>query len=102
MRQLAPVVAAAVIAAPAAAQIDPGRSEFRYVSELLAEGYEPVAASGVGALFGMTDGAELFLCFPLDTPEALAERQQVLLDEIAGGGEGRELPNIAVACVLTQ
>jgi hypothetical protein len=50
----------------------------------------------------LRDGTDLYLCFLADTPELQAERQQVLVDWLAGEAEERTLPNIRVACILTQ
>lgn len=91
----------ALMATPGAA-LELGSSDFVYVSDLLADGYEPFAANGGGAVLGMRKDAEMYLCFLLDTPAAQAARQSVLLSALEGTPENRTLPNIALACVLTQ
>ncbi|MDJ1008997.1 MAG: hypothetical protein QNJ13_14360 [Paracoccaceae bacterium] len=88
------------LAAPAA---EIGTGAFFYVTELVDEGFTPFATSGAGnAVFGMTDGTDLYLCFIADTGTAQAERQRVLMAEIEGQASGRQVPNIPVICVETQ
>jgi hypothetical protein len=83
--------------------LEPGASAFRYVSELVEGGFAPFATSGAGnATFGMTNGLELYMCFIADTGTAQAERQSVLVEELAGGTTDRTVPNIPVICILTQ
>jgi hypothetical protein len=90
-------------AAHAQAAPEVGSSDFVLSSDLMAAGAEPFATSGTGqVLYGLRDGTDLYLCFLADTPELQAERQQVLVDWLAGEAEERTLPNIRVACILTQ
>ncbi len=85
-----------------AAEIDIGTSKWLYSSDLAERGFEPFAASAANAIYGMRNGQRIYLCFVLDTPAAQAARQAALLGEIAGTATGRTIPNIPVACVLTQ
>ena len=96
------VLAGGIAALGASAAPEVGRSDFVYVSDLAAAGYEPFAVSGAGALFGMKSGADMYLCFSLDTEDAAAERREVLLQELAGTLAARALPNLPVVCILTQ
>lgn len=100
----AAVCTLALMLAPVAGQaIEVGESEFRFVSDLAQAGFAPFGTSASGnASFGMTDGADLYLCFIADNLTAQAERQQVLIAEIAGEEPDRSLPNIPVVCILTQ
>ncbi|MCL3882764.1 hypothetical protein [Marivita sp. GX14005] len=83
--------------------VEVGQSEYRFVSELTADGFIPFGTGGSGnTLFGMSKGREIYLCFILDTAGDQAERQSVLLSELSGTPESRTLPNIPVVCVLTQ
>ena len=50
----------------------------------------------------MKKASEMYLCFIADTPELAVERQEKLLAELAGDPTDREVPNIAVVCVLVQ
>lgn len=78
-------------------------SDFVYSSDLAVRGFLPFAVSGTGnASYGMMKGTEIYLCFIADTSEAQAERQRVLRAEIAGENTTRTVPNIPVACILTQ
>ena len=94
--------AVASIAAPASAS-EVGRSHFQFASDLALDGFEPFASSSTGkAIFGMKKGSTLYLCFMADTPEFALERREKLLVELAGTPTDREVPNIAVVCVLVQ
>jgi hypothetical protein len=87
----------------AAAALDVGTSNFKYSSDLVADGYVPFAASGaVGALYGLTKADMLYLCFLADTGDAQATSQATLLAEIRGEAPDTAVPNIPVICVLTQ
>ena len=89
--------------AVAAQGLDVGTSDFIYVSDLVARGFEPFGAGGANqALFGMTDGTDLYLCFAADTEELTTQRRDVLLGAIRDGSQERALPNLPVACILTQ
>ena len=92
----------AVLAFPVSA-LEVGRSDFAFVSELAAEGYEPFPASSVSrALFGMRKGDDMFLCFIADTKPRQTERQETLLAYLDGTSAERDLPNIQVACVRVE
>ncbi len=101
MRRLAALLA--VLMPVAASALDVGSSDFRYSSDLVADGFTPFAASGsVGALYGLTNADMLYLCFLADSGDAQAERQTTLLAEIRGDAPDKAVPNIPVICVLTQ
>lgn len=92
----------ALCAAPALAS-EAGKSDFVYVSDLAAQGFEPFATSSTGgATFGMQKGTDLYLCFIADNMTDSAIRQQALVAELNGENPDRTVPNIPVACVLTQ
>ncbi|EIE51902.1 hypothetical protein AL036_07655 [Salipiger aestuarii] len=96
-------VLAALALAPVGALAEAGSADYAYVSALAAEGFEPFAVSQVGnASFGMRKGAEMYLCFIIDTNENQTRRQTVLLAELAGKAPDRAVPNIPLVCVLTQ
>lgn len=79
------------------------RSDFAFVSELVAKGFEPFPASSVAnSIFGMKKGSDMYLCFIADTKPRQKERQETLLAYLGGGSTERDLPNIQVACVLIQ
>lgn len=85
------------------AALEASASDFRYSSDLLNEGFMPFATSGSGnAIYGMHKGTEMYLCFIMDRGQDQAERQRVLLAELAGEAPDPSVPNIPVACVLTQ
>ena len=90
-------------AAPATAQaVAPQSSDFVYVTELLERGFEPFGTGGGQTLFGMTDGSIIYMCFSADTEALADQRRDVLLGAIGEGSEDRALPNLPVACILTQ
>lgn len=98
-----PWLALMLLAASPAGAFEIGESDFRYVSDLAAEGFTPFPASGVGnSVFGMRREAEMYLCFIADTSEAQGQRQTTLLAEMAGDTPDPSLPNIPVVCILTQ
>ncbi len=83
--------------------LDVASSDFRYSSDLVADGFAPFAASGAGAaLYGLTKADMLYLCFLADSGDAQATRQMTLLAEIRGEAPDTAVPNIPVICVLTQ
>ena len=89
-------------ASPALAA-ETGTSDFVYVSDLAAQGFAPFATSSTGgATFGMHDGPDFHLCFIADNMTDAAVRQHTLVAELNGDNRDRTVPNIPVACVLTQ
>jgi hypothetical protein len=90
-------------AAPMAMAVEVGTSDYMFVSDLSAKGFEAFGTGGSGnTLFGMTDGSDIYLCFLLDTPTDQSKRQTALLAELDGGSAERAIPNIPVVCVMTQ
>lgn len=78
-------------------------SDYRFVSDLVTEGFTPFGTGGASRdLFGMTNGADIYLCFLLDSPEDQSARQSALIAELQGGGDSQAVPNIPVVCVMTQ
>ena len=105
MRILVAVAVAATGLATAAwaQQSEIGTGEFAYVSELLSRGFEPFGVGGTQQFaFGMSDGEDLYVCLPADTEEMAAERRDALVAAIRDGAESRTLPNLPMACILTQ
>ncbi len=89
--------------APPASATEIGVSEFVYSSDLLAQGFEPIAVSSTaGAVYGLRKGQELYLCVIADTDASGRQRTRVLKQVIDGSVEDRTLPNIPIACILTQ
>ena len=83
--------------------VEVDRSEFAFVSELAADGFEPFPASRTAnVLFGMKKGGDMYLCFIADTKPRQMERQETLLAYLDGSSTERDLPNIQVACVRIQ
>ncbi|MCK0148764.1 hypothetical protein MWU54_01915 [Marivita sp. S6314] len=83
--------------------VDVGMSDYKFVSDLTAEGFETFGTGGAGnTVFGMTNGTDIYLCFLLDTPNDQTKRQTALLSELSGGSSDRAIPNIPVVCVMTQ
>ena len=83
--------------------IEVGQGDYRFSAELAAEGFMPFATSGSGsAIYGMRRETEHYLCFIADQGDDQAERQRVLLAELAGENPQRTVPNIPVVCILTQ
>lgn len=103
MRHVGLIAALAVAGATMAQAVEVGMSDYRFVSELAADGFTPFGSGGAARdLFGMTDGSDIYLCFLLDSPEDQSARQSALIAELQGGGESRTVPNIPVVCVMTQ
>lgn len=99
------MIAACVIGMPAvpAMAIEPEENDFVFVSDLLARGFTPFGTSGTSEeMFGMTDGAEIYICHSVDSRKARSPRQDTLDAEMANESPDRSVPNIAIACVLTQ
>lgn len=94
--------ALAMVAGTPLAALDVEQSEFKYSSELLADGYAPIAASAANAVYGLYKGNEIYLCFVADNINNQNIRQTRLLAEIDGQAVDRTLPNIPVVCLLTQ
>lgn len=95
------MLALCATAAPAEMKIE--RTEFVFSKDLIEQGAAPFPVSGTGgAIFGLRRDKDLWLCFLADTEDAAAERQETLMAEIRGDSPDREVPNIPVACVLTQ
>ncbi|WP_298857324.1 hypothetical protein [uncultured Sulfitobacter sp.] len=89
--------------AVAASEFEVGESEFRFSSDLALEGFTPFATSASGsAIYGMRRDTDQYLCFIADQGDDQAERQRVLLAELAGEKPQRTVPNIPVVCILTQ
>jgi hypothetical protein len=83
--------------------LEVGESDFRFASDLSSEGFTPFATSGAGnTIFGMQRGTDQHLCFIADQSDDQAQRQRVLLAELAGEEPDRTVPNIPVVCILTQ
>lgn len=95
-------LASLALAAPRAFALDIAENDWAYSSELSAQGFAPFATSSVNSVYGMQRGTEIFLCFVMDTSAAQAKRQSALLAELSGTATSRTVPNIPVACVLTQ
>ena len=94
---------ALALAGTSVAALEVDESEFVFVSDLAARGFDPFATSAVGnASFGMTDGSDLYMCFLADSSELQAKRQAVLLAELRGTNQDRTVPNIPIVCILTQ
>ena len=101
MKVLLPILMMAMGSVASASDV--GESEFMYSSDLLDQGFIPFAVSATGgASFGMFKNKDMYLCFIADTGKAQADRQRVLLAEISGESPARTVPNIPVACILTQ
>lgn len=99
------LASALALGASAAAVLafEPGRSDFVFSSDLANDGFTPFATSGTGsAIYGMRRETDLYLCFIADQGDDQAERQRVLLAELAGETPQRTVPNIPVVCILTQ
>ena len=65
--------------------------------------FTPFATSESGnAIYGMRRETDQYLCFIADQGDDQAERQRVLLAELAGEKPQRTVPNIPVVCILTQ
>ena len=78
-------------------------SEFRFVSDLASDGFEPFAASSTGkASFGMKRGNQIYLCFLADTPILSRNRSQVLTQALRDEEATRILPNIPVVCIRAE
>lgn len=87
----------------AAVAFEVERSDFVFSSDLANDGFTPFATSGSGsAIYGMRRDTDLYLCFLADQGDDQAERQRVLLAELAGEAPQRTVPNIPVVCILTQ
>ena len=87
----------------AVSALEVGTSEYRFASELSADGFAPFGTGGSGnTLFGMSNGSDIYLCFLLDTPADQGKRQTALLAELDGSAADRAIPNIPVVCVMTQ
>ena len=94
------VAATALLALPASA-MKTGRGDFAFVSELEANGFEPIPSSAVTkALFGPKKGTGMYPCFLADSRTRQAERQKTLLAFIQGESTERDMPDIPVACAL--
>ncbi|MFP7673320.1 hypothetical protein ACG74X_08190 [Marivita sp. S0852] len=90
-------------AAPMAMAVEVGMSEYKFASELAADGFEAFGTGGSGnTVFGMTNRSDIYLCFLLDSPTDQSTRQAALLTELDGENEDRSVPNIPVVCVMTQ
>lgn len=99
----ASVITAFLAVSTAAYAVDVGSSDYAFSSDLSARGFTPFGTGGsANELFGMTDGQDIYLCFLLDTPQHQSARQTALIAELQGRVESRSVPNIPVACVLTQ
>jgi hypothetical protein len=98
------LLALAFMSAPLAAfALDVGSSGFRWSSDLMNEGFRPIASSGVvNDIYGMSRGTDIYLCFVADTAEHQTFRQGILRAELANGNPAPAMPNIPVACILTQ
>ncbi len=94
---------AAVLSAGAGRAQDVGQSDYRPVSELATEGFEPfsVGASS-NAVFAMRNGREIYLCFLADTDELATARRDGILGGMAGTSQDRTVPNIPLVCILTE
>ncbi|WP_299558000.1 hypothetical protein [uncultured Sulfitobacter sp.] len=96
-------LAALASSAVAVHALEVGEGAFRFSSDLSAEGFTPFATSGSGsAIYGMRRDTQQYLCFIADQGDDQAERQRVLLAELAGENPDRTVPNIPVVCILTQ
>ena len=97
------VLAAAALFATGAAAFEVEEAEYRFLSDLAADGYTPVGAGASGnVLLGMVKEAEIYLCFLYDTPESQEARVTVMLDELDGKDVDRTVPKIPVVCLMTQ
>ena len=86
-----------------ASEFEVGESDFRFSSDLALEGFTPFATSASGnVIYGMRRETDQYLCFIADQGDDQAERQRVLLAELAGEKPQRTVPNIPVVCILTQ
>lgn len=86
-----------------ASALDVGESEFAWVSELADAGYQPFAVSGTDrASFGMMKDSDMYLCFLVDDDDRRTARRDVLIASMQDNSASRAMPNIPVACMLTQ
>lgn len=79
----------------------------RPLSDLLDEGYEPVAASGENVLFGMHKRKSMYMCFANDLSEAIA--LGVLLEPSTAGlfglpsaQEAQSFSGLTVVCAALK
>ena len=97
------LASALVCGATAATAFEVGTAEYRFLSDLAADGYTPLGAGASGnVLLGMMKGTDIYLCFLYDTPESQEARVNVMLDELDGKDVDRTVPKIPVVCVMTQ
>lgn len=94
--------AMAVIATPAASQkIE--KAPFYFASELAAKGFEPFALGDVAkTLFGMRQGAEIYMCFYADNERLRKERADVIEKVFKDPNHPRDIPAIPVVCAPVQ
>ena len=80
-----------------------GERDFMSASQLAQNGFEPFAVSSTArASFGMKKEADMYLCWLADTEENAAIRRRVIGSALDDNSLSRRVPNIAVACILTQ
>jgi hypothetical protein len=80
-----------------------GERDFMSASQLAQNGFEPFAVSSTArASFGMKKEADMYLCWLADTEENAAIRRRVIGSALYDNSLSRRVPNIAVACILTQ
>ena len=95
--------AVAVLVPTAVAAFEIGYADYRWLSDLTKDGYEPFASSGAtGDVFGMAKGAEYYLCYPSDIDIAAQMRRDQMRSEVNGGVADRKVQSVPIACVLLR